>query len=229
MQSFKTIVYTNYRVEAKLSSLREHPLSERVELLKKPKREEGPPTVIGYDLTEGMWTELFEQFSIILSKNGIKLKPPVDKAPHVSLAYIKNATDEEIEKIKSTVSTEITPFTVAGITFLLGQNKKDVYVALDLEVTSTYRKMYNAIQNLVGRERLGDFRTFWKGHIPHASIGIIDQVDKKLLKKLQKELDGLVKAKRIVFTPTFIEVHKDTKMAGLFTPELIDYIAITED
>jgi len=227
MTTFKQKINSKYQVvEAKLSGIREHPLSDRIKLLKKVEPEEGGSTVLAYDLPEGIWTKLFGIFTSVFKEYDIPIKQPLDKTPHVTLAYIINAKDEEIEKAK-TLATSINAqaFKVNGVTFLVGVDK-NVYVVLDLTVTSAYRKLYNSIQNMVGRNRLREFRTFWKGHIPHASIGIIDKKYKDLeteLKEAQQKLSKIVRQEKIVFIPKFIEVHKNTQLNDLFTPELVDY------
>lgn len=233
--SFVQQVNARYSViEAKISGLREHPLSERIKQLKKPEPQKGTATIMAFDLPEGIWTKLFGKFSEITNQSNIPFKKPMDKTPHVTLAYIINATDDELEKAK-TMAKEIgvKPFVINGVTFLPGTDG-NIYVALDLNVTSAYRKLYNAIEKMVGRDRLREFRTFWKGHIPHASIGIIDGKYKSsvpILKDIEKKLTKLVKTEHITFVPNFIEVHKDTKLGDAvnkFSPEMIDYTSLTE-
>lgn len=234
--SFVQTVNSRYTiVEAKISGIIEHPVSERLRLLKKKSPpQSGPTTVLAFDLPEGIWTRLFGKFSDVTKQAEIPLKKPLDKTPHVTLAYIINATEGELEKAKE-MAKEISPkpLVINGVTFLPGMDG-NVYVALDLSVTSAYRCLYNNIQSLVGQNRLREFRTFWKGHIPHASIGIIDgkyKENKQALKRIEKELTKIVKAEHIVFVPHFIEIHKDTKLGDAvnkFSPEMIDYTSLTE-
>lgn len=219
--TFAAQVHEKYQVEAKIHGLIDHPLSDRIKLIKKNKKQPGPTTVVAYDLKEGVWTELFHKFSAELAKRQIKLKPPLDKTPHVTLAYIINASQDELEKVKQASKT-ITPFTVEGVSFLKGKATKDIYVVLDLAVTQSYRAIFNFIEKLVGRDRVVDYRTVWKGHIPHASIGtIVDAGSAE--KEMQKILSKLAKEERIVFTPSFVEIHTNTGRQGGFTPEMVDF------
>ena len=213
--------YTLVEVDAKLHGLLAHPLSDRLKLLKKVTPQAGPSTVIAYDLKEGVWSDLFGKFSVELAKHNIAIKPPLDKTPHVTLAYIINATDDEVEKAKE-LAKPITPLTVQGVSFLKGKMTKDIYVVLDLAVTSAYRKVFNAIEAMVGRDRIVDYRTVWQGHIPHASIGIIADVGDRE-KEAQKSLSQIAKSEKITFMPKFVEVHLNTKVGGPFTPEMVDW------
>ena len=230
--SFVQQVNARYQVvEAKISGLREHPLSERIKLIKKPKVQEGISTVIAFDLVEGTWTNLFGKFAKVTESYNIPLKPPLDKTPHVTLAYIVNATESEIKQamqLAKTISQE--PLVVYEVVALLGADK-NTYIALHLQVTSGYRKLYNEITKIVGRNRVKEFRDFWKGHIPHASIGIIDKKfsDKKEeIKLITRRLTDLVKSEQIKFMPKFVEIHKDTKLGNKFSPEMIDYDSLVD-
>jgi len=231
MQSFNARVYAKYQVESKLSGLLEHPISERLKLLKKVKPEKGSTTVLGYDLLEGVWSKLFTKFAAVVKEYNVTLKPPLDKTPHVTLAYIINATAEEIEKAKESAKAITTPFRVNGVLFLKGKQTKDFFVVLTLQVNKEFRKVFNAIENMVGRQRVVEFRTIWHGHVPHASIGIIsDFIEKNKIKEIETKLSKIVKTEQIAFMPKFVEVHKNTgKVGGPFVPEMIDYTSLVDE
>lgn len=219
--TFKKRVEAKYVVEEKFHGFGEHPFGERLRFLKKqPPKQKGPTTVIGYDFPSGMWEKLFDQFEKEFKSVGVELKPPLDKTPHVTLSYIINATQEELDAAKK-LAKGITPMVASDVSFLKGNDGK-IYIALDYIVTPEYRRAFNAIENLVGQDRVVNFRKVWQGHIPHTSIGTVEK-DFPERKKVQAALTKIAKAARISFQPNFVEVHVNTKVGGPFVPECTDW------
>lgn len=166
--------------------------------------------VIAWDFPQRLWRKMKADMAAALKK--LDVEPQVLKAnePHVSVSYVIDPTQEEIEKIKLAAPIYQANMKCTGLDVLQGQAQYGVdYLVVKFEVDSNYMKFMKFIDDLVGVERVKKFQEFK----PHCSIACFKKDDAEKVKQGLPELEKAAKRLMWKIVPETFSVWRDFKKA----------------
>jgi len=184
-------------VEAKYS------LKDRITQKVKPKDLKAPLTLVAWSVQKKLYRDLQSKIEQFLDSKGIKWQLPIAKDPHISVALTSQLNHMERDAILRIGKTLTPIYKIVGIELLKGLNTPVDYIALKLNAPEGHVKMFTWLQDRLGKNRVGDYRSFFKDHVPHITLLSVEKGDGKVQKVL-KEMREHIPTRAFMFKPEFV-------------------------